>query len=111
MPEWKSNNLACLNTWSTLYIMKQSQLSFKNSGDIEMKDFLFFNPTLSPDLLKKEAEGVAVDLDKAFINTCFAKYEGGVTKTKAIEDMIKVLLEAPKTMAHLAEKIDADYQF
>ena len=76
-----------------------------------MKDFLFYNPTLSPDLLKKEAESVAVELDMAFVNTCFAKYEGGVTKEKAIDDMIKVLLEAGKTMAHLAEKIDADYQF
>ena len=111
MPEWKSNNLACLNTWSTLFIMKQSQRSFKNSGDIKMKDFLFFNPVLSPDLLKKEAKRVAVDLDQAFINTCFAAYENNVNKTKAIDDMTTILLIGNKTMAHLAEKIDEDYQF
>lgn len=111
MPEWKSNNLACLNTWSTLFIMKQSQKSFKNSGDVKMKDFLFFNPTLSPDLLKKEAKRVAIDLDQAFINTCFAEYENGISRTRAIADMVDILLMANKTMAHLAEKIDEDYQF
>lgn len=111
MQEWKSNNLACLNTWSTLFIMKQSQKTFKKSGEINMKDFLFFNPTLSHDLLRKEAKRIAVDLDQAFINTCFALYEDGVDKKKAIEDMTEVLLHANKTMAHLAEKIDEDYQF
>jgi len=111
MPVWKSNNLACLNTWSTLFIMKQSQKSFKNSADIKTTDFLFYNPTLSPDLLKKEAKSLAVDLDQAFINTCFAAYEPGMTKTKAINDMVSILLNTDQTMAGLAEKIDDDYQF
>lgn len=111
MPVWKTNNLACLHTWTTLFIMKQSQKSFKNSGEIKMKDFLFYNPILSPELLKKEAKSLAVDLDQAYINTCFAAYEAGITKTKAIDDMTALLLNANKTMAHLAEKVDEDYQF
>jgi len=111
MPEWNANNLACLNTWSTLFIMKQSQKSFKNSGDVLMKDMLFFNPVLSHDLLKTEARRLAVDLDQAFINTCFAAYESGINKTRAVDDMLQVLLKPQRTLAHLAEKIDEDYQF
>lgn len=111
MAEWNKNNLACLNLWSTLFIMKESQRSFKNSGDIKMKDFLFFNPVLSPDLLKAAARALAIDLDRAFINTCFAAYETGITKTIAIDDMTTLLLNANKTMAHLAEIVDEDYQF
>jgi hypothetical protein len=111
MASWNLNNLACLNTWSTLFIMKQSQKAFANSGEVKMKDLLFYNPALSPQLLKAEAKRLAIDLDQAFINTCFANYDTGITKTKAIENMTNMLLIANKTMAHLAEKIDVDYQF
>jgi len=111
MPVWNKDNDACLNTWSTLFIMKQSRDAFKNSGDIKMKDFLFYNPTLSPELLKKEAKSIAVDLDQAFINTCFANYKSGMTKTKAINAMTNVLIEADKTMAHLAEQAGESYKF
>lgn len=76
-----------------------------------MKDLLFFNPTLSPALLEKEAKLVATDLDQAFINTCFAAYETGVKKPQAIADMVGILLDKDKTMFDLASIIDDDYAF
>lgn len=111
MPEWTSNNLACVNVWSTLYIMKQLKKTFKLSGDIKMKSLLFYNPTLTKPELEFETRGIADFLDLVFRNTCGAKYEQGITRTKALSDMVAVLISPGKTVAHLAEIVDSDYEF
>ena len=111
MPDWTSNNLACLNVWSTLYIMKQLKKTFKMSGDIQMKGLLFFNPVLTPSEREFEARGIADFLDVVFRKTCDAKYEAGINRVKAMGDMVAVLVSPNKTVADLAEIVDQDYEF
>ena len=111
MANWTSNNLACVNTWSTLFIMKQHKKTFKKAGILTMKELLFFNPTLTKEELKFEAEGMADFLDIVFKNTCGAKYEENINKAQAMSDMVDILLDAEKTMAELAQKVDDDYVF
>ena len=110
MATWNKNNLACVNVWSTLYIMEQHQETFKNSGGIKMRDLLFFNPLLTQEELKFEAEGIADFLDRAFINTAGAIYDN-CNRKQALKDMVTVLIKPNKTMADLAEQVDIDYEF
>lgn len=111
MAQWKSNNLACVNTWSTLYIMKQHDEIFKLAGNIKMKELLFYDPLLNDDELKFEAEGIADFLNEVFINTYNAQYENGADRDKAVTDMVEILIDANKNMAELAERVDNDYEF
>ena len=111
MPVWTSNNLACINVWSTLFIMKQFKKTFKMAGDIQMKSLLFYNPTLTKAELEFEARGIADFLDLVFRNTCGAKYEAGLNRVAAMGDMVTVLIAPNKTVAHLAEIVDQDYEF
>lgn len=108
---WTTNNLACVNLWSTLYIMKQHKKTFKKAEALTMKDLLFYNPLLTPDELKTEAEGIADFLDIVFKNTYAAKYEEGVDKAKAVKDMVNILVNGSKTLPELATKIDDNYNF
>lgn len=111
MAIWTSNNLACVNLWSTLYIMKQHKKTFKKAGVLTMKDLLFYNPALTKEELEFEAEGIADFLDIVFKNTYGGSYETGINKTQAVEDMVEVLMDADMTMADLAATIDDDYNF
>jgi len=111
MPIWTSNNLACVNSWSTLYIMKQHKKTFKKAEALTMRDMLFYNPALTKEELKFEAEGIADFLDIVFKNTYGASYETGINKQKAVADMVDILIAADKTLPHLAARIDDDYNF
>ena len=110
MAEWSRNNLACVNVWSTLYIMKQHQEVFRNAGNREMQDLLFYNTAASDEELKFEAEGIADFLDQAFIKTADAKYDN-CDRNRALKDMVSILVDKNKTMAELAEQVDIDYEF
>lgn len=111
MAQWKSNNLACVNVWSTLYIMKQHEEIFKLAGNLKMKELLFYDPLLNDEELKFEAEGIADFLNEVFINTYNAQYENNADRDKAIADMVNILIVGSKTMADLAEQVDNDYEF
>jgi hypothetical protein len=111
MAEWNPNNLACQCTWADLFVLKQSRKPFRDSGDIEMQDFLFYNPAAGNGTLENEAKMLADELDIIFRKIDGAKYESGVTKAKAQADMVAILKQATKTMAELAEVIDEDYLF
>lgn len=111
MAIWTSNNLACVNLWSTLYIMKQHKKTFKKAETVTMKELLFYNPTLTKPELKFEAEGIADFLDIVFKNTYNGKYEDGINKARATSDMVDVLISGDKTMADLAAVVDDDYNF
>jgi hypothetical protein len=91
--------------------MKQLRKTFKTSGDIQMKSLLFYNPTLTKSELEFEARGIADFLDVVFRNTCAAKYESGITRAKAIGDMVSILIVQNKIVAQLAEVVDEDYEF
>ena len=111
MGKWNSNNLACVNLWSTLYIMKQHKRTFKKAETLTMRELLFYNPTLTKEELKFEAEGIADFLDNVFRNTYGGRYEEGVNKAKAVADMVNILINAGKPLPDLAAKVDDDYNF
>jgi hypothetical protein len=111
MAEWTSNNLACLHLWTSLYIMKQLRKTFKDSGVLKMKELLFYNPLLTQNELEFEARGIADHLDIVFRKTWGAKYETGVDRNKAVNDMTGILITANKTVADLAENIHNNYEF
>lgn len=91
--------------------MRQTRKTFKKAGDQTMSQLLFYNPTLTKEELKFEAKGMAEFLDVVFKNTSNAKYEEGVNKAKAIDDMVDLFIDADKTMAELSEVVDNDYVF
>ena len=103
--------MACQCTWSDLFILRQSRKPFKDSGDIEMQDLLFYNPAAGNGTLENEAKMLADELDIIFRRIDGAEFEAGVTKTKAQADMVAILKKATKTMAELAEVIDSNYLF
>lgn len=111
MAQWSSNNLACINVWSILYVMKQHDEVFKKAGKIKMKNLLFYNPALSADELKFEATGIADFLDRAFVNTCASEYEKNIDRDLAVKNMVKVLIKKDLTLADLAQQVDDDYNF
>lgn len=111
MPIWTSNNLACLNLWSTMFIMKQHRKTFKKAERLKMKELLFYNSLLTSSELAFEAQGIADFLDLVFKNTYRGKYEENVNKAKAVGDMVTVLIDRDKTLADLAAQIDKDYNF
>lgn len=108
---WSTNNLACINLWSTTYIMKEHKKTFKKAGLLTMKELLFYNPLLTGSELRFAAEDIARFLDNVFRNTYGAKYEDNITRAKAIADMVDVLVQKNSTMEELAETIDDDYNF
>lgn len=111
MADWDRNNLACQCTWADLFVLKQSRKPFKDSGEIQMRDLLFFNPAAGSGTLENEAKMLADELDIIFRRVDGAKFEKGVTKAKAQADMVAVLKKATQTMADLAEVINANYLF
>jgi|SRR6187401_1752421 hypothetical protein len=111
MPTWTTNNLACIDLWSTTFIMKQHKKTFKKAEFLKMKELLFYNPLLTKEELEFEAMGIAAFLDKVFKTTYEAKYEENVDKAKAIKDMVAILVDGGKTMPDLAKAIDDDYIF
>ena len=111
MADWDRNNLACQCTWADLFVLKQSRKPFKDSGEIQMRDLLFFNPAAGSCTLENEAKMLADELDIIFRRVDGAKFEKGVTKAKAQADMVAVLKKATQTMADLAEVINANYLF
>jgi hypothetical protein len=90
--------------------MEQHGELFKNSGGIKMQDLLFFNPALTHQELKFEAEGIADFLDRAFVNTAGAVYDN-CNRLQALEDMVNVLIKPNKTMSDLGEQVDINYEF
>lgn len=111
MAVWSTNNLASVNLWSTLYIMKQHKKTFKNAEALKMQDLLFFNPTLSDDQLKHEAEGIADFLNEVFRKTYNAKFEQNIDKSKATAAMVAILVQKNKSLPDLAQTIDDNYNF
>ena len=111
MADWTNNNRACKTLWTSLFTMHQLSTNFDDSGDLTMKDLLFFNPLSSGDLRKQEATVVADELDNIFRNGRGADFEQGIDRTTAMENMVEVLADEEKSVADLASVVDAAYRF
>ena len=110
MATWSDTNDSCVVLWTTLFSLHQLQTSFKDSGDVKMKDLLFFTP-LDPIILNQQAMMLANQLDKTFRNASGAGFESGITATIAIKRMVSFLISEDKTVNELAAEADACYKF
>lgn len=111
MAEWSKNNRACKTTWFTLFVLDQSDKSFKESGDIRMNELTFWNQSSSAEMHQSQARALCFQLHNNFTLIRKAKLEDGVDKEKAIADMFNVLMDESKTLKELAAVIDDDYLF
>lgn len=110
MANWK-NNLSYGYTWLTLLRLKQIDVVFNESKDIKMSELAFYNPTIADDLLRTEALNLANTIDSAFIVGMGAKLESNITREKAINSMVAVLIDETKTIEDLAVMNDENYLF
>jgi len=111
MPDWSKNNRACTTLWTTLSSMQQLSTNFRESGELTMSDLTFFNTLGSSELRKQQAKIVADQIDNAFRIGRGAKYEQGVDRTKAMDEMVKILTDETKTVKDLAVNVDESYNF
>jgi len=110
MANWNSDNPSHVDTWFSLFRLKQTRKPFDAAGSLKMSDLLFFNPTSSEDYLKIEATLIANKIDQQF-TIGGAKLESNISKNVAILDMITTLLDMDKTILDLAEVNDKNYCF
>ena len=108
---WTNNNLACVNTWAFLRVLKQLKAVFGNAEKLPMEELIFWNPADSADARKTAALGLASQLDNMFINGLRAKYESDYTRTKAVTSMADTLVTADKTVCELSVTVDEAYRF
>jgi hypothetical protein len=111
MADWSRNNRACTTLWTTLFNMQQLSTNFDDSGDLTMKDLVFFNPLSSSGLRKQEATIIADQLDHIFRVGRGAKYEDSVDRASAMSRMVDTLVDEDKQVKDLASVIDDSYNF
>jgi hypothetical protein len=108
---WTNNNLACVNSWAFLRVLKQFKNVFGDAGTLKMRQFTYWDPSASPDVRRTAALGLASQLDNMFINGVGAKYEPGYNRTKAVTAMADVLVSADKTLCEFSATVDEAYRF
>jgi hypothetical protein len=108
---WTNNNLACINTWAFLRVLKQLKPVFGEAGGLKMDQLAWWNPASSPEARRTEALGLAAQLDNMFVNGVGAKYEQGYNRTKATNRLADTLVNAGKTVCELSVAVDEAYRF
>jgi purine-cytosine permease-like protein len=108
---WSKNNRACTTTWSTLVVLDQIKDVFNDSGTLKICDFTFWNRAASSNMKRLMASTLAIQMDNVFTMIRGAKYEDGITKDKAISDIVDILVNGDKTVLDLAEVNDNNYLF
>ncbi len=108
---WTNNNLACVNAWAFLRVLKQFKEVFGAAGPLKMKQFTYWNPAATPEARRTEALALATQLDSMFTLGVGAKYEPGFNRTKATTSMTDVLVSADKTLCVFAAAVDEAYRF
>lgn len=110
---WTNNNLACVNTWSFLRVLKQFKNVFGDAGTLKMSQLTYWNKALhgGSGALQTEARGVAGQLDNMFITGLRAKYEPDYDRATAVESLVKSLLKGDTTVCELSVAVDEAYRF
>lgn len=113
MPDcnWTNNNLACVNSWAFLRVLKQLKNVFGSAGTLKMRQLAYWDPSASPDLRRAAALTLASQLDNMFVKGVGAKYEPGYNRTKAVNAMADVLVSPDKTLCEFAVVVDEAYRF
>lgn len=110
MANWNSDNPSHVDTWFSLFRLKQIRTHFEEAGALKMSDLLFYNPTSGEDYLRIEATLIANTIDRQF-TSWGANLENNVSRNSAILDMINTLLNKDKSILDLAEVNDKNYFF
>ena len=108
---WSKNNLACKCTWYALLNMKELETAFAASGDVKIDQLAFYNKLASSDARAVAAGALASWLDSVFVKYDKANYESGHTPGSAHLGISQILQNGDKTLADLAETVDAIYAF
>ena len=108
---WTNNNLACVNTWSFLRVLKQLKAVFGDAGALTMSELTFWNKAEDDDTRRTAALGLASQLDNMFINGLRAKYEPDFNRTKAVTSMADTLVDADQTVCEFSVTVDTAYRF
>jgi hypothetical protein len=107
---WSKNNQASKSTWFALLNLEQTTKTFNNAEDQRMDDLTFFNPE-DTNATKDSARNLARVMSNVFQEYNGATLEDGVTDAAARKGMVEVMTVAEKTIADLAEAVDASYLF
>lgn len=111
MSNWNLDNRASKALWAALHSMDQLSGSFADSETLKIGQLTFYNNLSGGNLIRKEAEMIADMLDNIFIKRKRAQYEAGIDRTQALNDIVKILIDADKILSQLGETIDASYLF
>lgn len=111
MADWSKNNRACTTLWTALYSMKQLSTNFDESENLKMNDLTFYNSLSSAELRKQQSTIIADQLDNVFRIGSGATFETGIDRTKAMSNMIGVLIDDEKLVKDLASTVDDVYNF
>ena len=109
---WSNNNAACANTWFCLSekVMGQLAVDFDAAETIRMSELAFWNDFAAANR-KAEAEAIADQLTKMFVNLLGATYEPGHNYASAILAMTEILTDTDRTVCELAAVVDEQHRF
>jgi hypothetical protein len=94
-----------------LRILAQSNRTFDLTGALTMAELAFFNAATSDEIRTMQARTLALAMDNIFRQIDGAIFENGANPDVAIRDITDALVDAALTVAHLAERNDANYRF
>ncbi len=109
--EWSNNNLAHVQTWFNLKLLNEHKRSFEQAKDLKISQLNFYKELGSPQDKRRNAEALVIPLMNLYETIGKAGFEPGVTKAKAKERLVNVLVQQDNTMVDLAGAADACYHF
>jgi len=111
MAIWNPSKRACTTVWSTLRVLDQNDGPFSMSGDIKVSELTYWSAGSTVKMRQLQANSLANQMDNIFREIRGAKYEEGVSREKALQDIVSTLMDEEKTISDLAEVADANYIF
>ena len=108
---WSNNNPADLFTWFNLKQLKQLSKDFDSSQKLTVKQLNFYNELASAEAKRLAAEALAIPLVNLYQSIGKADFEKGMTKDKAKDSLIDVLVDGTKTIVELATVADSCFHF
>ena len=100
-----------LVTWITLVDLDQTARGFDSAGSAKMTSLGHWNPGDSEAVRKGRARTIAIQSDNLFRRYWGAKYEGDITRTKALNAAVAVLVDKDGTVADLAAANNQNYAY
>jgi len=109
--EWSNNNLADVYTWFILKQLNQHNEDFATCQKLTIKNLHFYNDLASPENKRLLAEALAIPLVNLYQSLGKADFEKGMTKDKAKESLIDILIDGTKSIVELATVADDCFHF